>query len=155
MTEHPAIAAGCSEPEIELFERIAFNDAMFADGNIIGALCAKGLLVIIESDGAHRRGLYRPYLSPSAREGWNSFLCECLDETALTPEEIQAFKAIAAGSNGRIDPAVMATLCGAGFVVLKPCGTPGNFGHFIPDVTRELVKRHLEAAPPSNPQAAE
>jgi len=155
MSTHPAIAAGCAQAEIELFERIAFNNALFANGDVIGALCAKCLLVIIESEGAGRQGLYRPFLSPSAREEWNSFLQECLDETALTPEEIRAFKSIAAGCNSRIDPAVMTTLCADGFVVLEPSATVGNFGHFIPRVTRELVKRHLESAPPAQCEAAE
>lgn len=44
MTDHPAIAAGCSKAQIEAFERIAVGDAAAHNPRTLAILQMKGLI---------------------------------------------------------------------------------------------------------------
>ena len=65
MTDHPAIAAGCTSEEIAVFEALTINDVSGHDPDIISSLYALGLIdfavdLVAEGDGVAK--IATPYV---------------------------------------------------------------------------------------------
>ena len=62
MTEHPAIAAGCTPEEIDSFERLTINDQSGHTDAVINSLFDKGLIQV--APDWDRNGKFAVYYTP-------------------------------------------------------------------------------------------
>lgn len=83
MTDHPAIAAGCTAAQIDAFERIAVGDTGGHHPRVLAALHAKGLIHFIEresTDASGRLHWREPFVPLGLHAQWCAFCAETIPD---------------------------------------------------------------------------
>jgi hypothetical protein len=86
MTDHPAIAAGCTQAQIDAFERIAVGDTGGHHPRVLVVLGAKGLIDFIPRESSDVLGRIR-WLEPFVPLHLHAQWCAWCDEN-VSDEEV-------------------------------------------------------------------
>lgn len=86
MTDHPAIAAGCTRAQINAFERIAVGMPTLASDRMLKALATKGLIEFSQrrvSDPLGQFTYHEPFVPFDVHAQWCAWCDENTDDEAV------------------------------------------------------------------------
>lgn len=85
MTDHPAIAAGCTKAQVKAFELIAVGETAGHRPGVLTALGTKGLIDFVSRSGKDALGSYtwrEPFVPMSVHVQWAAWCAENVKDEA-------------------------------------------------------------------------